>query len=128
GWMEAGMKPDPEDGWMEPMLAEVMRRLEAHDFVSVEVTGEWESEYKLMRRLEDAGHRLIRVWLTAPEDEMVQRLKQRTGPRLAATEEEARGVYRRGAARAAREHWDLILDISGEPRSDDVLSKIGALL
>jgi shikimate kinase len=129
GWMERGITPDPVDGWMQPMLAEVLRRLDTHDRASVEVTGEWESEYKLMRLLEDAGHRVIRVWLTAPEDEAIRRLTQRTRPRrLAATEEEARGVYRRGAARAARARWDLTLDVSGEPRPAEVLEAIGALL
>jgi len=128
-WMEAGLKPDPDDDWLEPMLGEVLRRLEAHARVSVEVTGEWDSEYKLMGRLEEAGHRTVRVWLTAPEDEVIDRLMGRTRPRrLPATEAEGRGVYRRGAERAARERWDLTLDISGAPKPDYVLENVRPLL
>jgi shikimate kinase len=129
GWIEAGLEPDPEDGWLAPMLSEVLRRLEALERVSVEVTGEWESEYTLMRRLAEAGHRVIRVWLTAPEDEVIERLIGRTRPRrLPATEAEARDVYRRGAERAARERWDLTLDVSGEPRPERILENVKPLL
>jgi len=128
-WMEAGLEPDPEDGWLAPMRSEVFRRLDAHARVSVEVTGEWESEYKLIRRLEEAGHATVRIWLTAPEDEVIERLMARTrARRLPATETEARGVYRRGAARAARELWDLTLDVSGEPRPERILEDVKRLL
>jgi gluconate kinase len=129
GWMEAGIEPDPDDGWLEPMRDEVLRRLDTNVSVSVEVTGEWESEYKLMQRLEDAGHRLLRLWLTAPEEEVIERLMNRTRERrLPATELEGRGVYRRGAARAARERWDITLDISGPPNPALLLAEMGKLL
>jgi hypothetical protein len=111
------------------MLSEVLRRLEFHPSVSVEVTGEWESEYRLMRHLEAAGHRLLELWLTAPEDEVIGRLMNRNRERrLLATEAEGRAVYRRGAERAAREHWDLTLDVSGLPQPERILALIGPML
>jgi len=123
-----GATPDPEDGWLAHVLAAVTEALDYHEVVSVEITGAWESDYTLCHHVESIGHEVRRIWITAPLDETLRRLGTRTPPRVPISESEARSLYERGAARAAREHWDAVVDTSGERPTSAVAQVLRRLL
>jgi predicted ABC-type ATPase len=95
--LEKGSGPDLEDGWLEPVQAAVFDALARYPAVSVEVTGSWESDYKLARDAEARGHRVLRVWISAPLEETLARLRTRATRKVPVTETEARSIYERRA-------------------------------
>jgi shikimate kinase len=111
--LENGSGPNPEDGWLEPVQAAVVDALARYPAVSVEVTGSWESDYKLARNAEARGHRVLRLWISAPLEETLARLRTRATRKVPVTETEARSIYERAQERAARERWDATIDTSG---------------
>lgn len=111
--LENGSGPDFEDGWLEPVQAAAFDALARYPAVSVEVTGSWESDYKLARNAEARGHRVLRVWISAPLEETLARLRTRATRKVPVTETEARSTYERAQERAARERWDATIDTSG---------------
>jgi shikimate kinase len=125
---ERGFLPDPRNGWLEPVRAAVLDALVRHRAVSVEITGGWDSDYELMRAVADAGHRVVRIWISAPLDETLARLRDRTTRKVPVTEEEARSTYQQAVTRAAREQWDATIDTSGGERADITASVLRDLL
>jgi shikimate kinase len=119
-----GIHPDPEDGWLDDVERAVVGALLETEAISVEVTGAWESDYKLAQHLEDRGHRVIRVWVIAPRDETIARLKARLARKYPVTEAEARSTYERACARAAREQWDVVLETSGDMQPEPAVEAI----
>ncbi len=119
GLLKEGSRPHPEDGWLEPVRAAVFDALSRYSTVSVEITGGWESDYKLIRSAEERGHRVLRLWLSAPLDETLARLRERRAEKVPVAEPEARATYARALDRAAREHWDASFETAGrqEPES-----------
>jgi shikimate kinase len=115
---ERGSSPDPRDGWLEPVRSAVLDALARHRAVSVEITGGWDSDYELMRAVADGGHRVVRIWISAPLDETLARLRDRTTRKVPVTEAEARSTYQRAVTRAAREQWDATIDTSGDKPTD----------
>ena len=111
--LSAGHIPEPEAGWLIPVERAVFDALAGSDSVSVEATGAWDSDYQLAQDLEAVGHRVIRVWLKAPEETTILRLITRPPKKLPISEADARWIYASSIARAAREHWDLDVDLSG---------------
>jgi hypothetical protein len=96
--------------------------------VSVEITGGWESDYKLIRSAEDHGHRVLRVWISAPLDETLERLRVRPTKKVPVSEGEARATYAQAVSRAAREQWDARFDTSGDEQPDAAASLLRQLL
>jgi hypothetical protein len=78
--------------------------------------------------LEAQGHRVLRVWLTAPEEETLARLKQRIIPRAPTSAEKAHEIYLDAAAIAGQRKWDVIFDTSGEPKPERLVAAFAALL
>jgi shikimate kinase len=126
--LKAGSSPDPDDGWLEPVRAAVFDALARHPAVSVEITGGWESDYKLIRSAEDRGHRVLRVWISAPLDESLKRLGARRTKKVPVSEADARAEYARAISRAAREQWDARFDTSGDEQPDAAASLLRQLL
>jgi predicted kinase len=74
---DRGRRPDPEQGWLEEVEAEVRRAAGEHLLVSVEATGAWDSDWTLADRLGAAGCRVLSVWVTAPLEVTLDRLAHR---------------------------------------------------
>jgi shikimate kinase len=125
---KAGSSPDPDDGWLEPVRAAVFDALSRHAAVSVEVTGGWDSDYKLIRSAADHGHRVLRVWISAPLDKSLERLRMRRTEKVPVSQADARAEYARAVNRAAREQWDARFDTSGDEQPDAAASMLRQLL
>jgi shikimate kinase len=126
--LKTGSIPDPDDGWLEPVRAAVFDALSRHEAVSVEITGGWDSDYKLIRSAEDQGHRVLRVWIFAPLDETLERLGVRRTGKVPVSEGDARATYAQAVSRAAREPWDARFDASGDEQPDAAASMLRLLL
>lgn len=113
-----GEHPDSQDGWLRWVEPAVDRALAEHDVVSVEATGAWESDYRLGEHLERRGHRVVRVWVTASEEESIARLNARTTSKVPVDEAEARRIYSAATLRARRECWDAMIDTAGAPDAE----------
>ena len=55
GLLAIGISPDPEDGWLLPVQEAVLDALALYPAVSAEITGAWDSDYKLARNVERHG-------------------------------------------------------------------------
>jgi shikimate kinase len=126
--LERGSRPDPHDGWLSPVQSAVLDALSRYPAVSAEVTGAWESDYKLIRNVEDAGHRVVRIWICAPLEETLSRLRGRTTRKVQVPEREARATYQQAVDRARSEHWDATIETSGAERPDTAKAVIRRLL
>jgi dephospho-CoA kinase len=126
--VDQGEQPDDGEGWLRWVESAVREALEDHEVVSVEATGAWESDYQLVQLLEDAGHRVVRVWVIAPEEEAMARLKARATGRVAVSNGEARRIYAAASARAEREEWDATIETAGTPVPERPARLLGPLL
>ena len=126
--LETGSRPDPDDGWLEPVQEAVFDALARHPAVSVEITGAWDSDYKLARNVEQRGHLVVRHLLSAPFPETLARLRARTSRKVSVSEAEARSTYFQAEQRTRREHWDARLDTSGTEQPDKAAAVLRQLL
>ena len=108
-WTAQGLKPDPELGWLEPVLKKITSTLETSDTVSVEATGAWNSDWQLADILESAGINVLRIWLNAPEEILIERLRSRPEKRFPVTEAEAKKIYEKATAEARNRSFVLKL-------------------
>ena len=126
--LENGASPDPEDGWLVPVQDAVLDALDRWPAVSAEITGAWDSDYKLARNIERRGHRVVRLLISAPLEETLARLRGRTSRKVPVSEGEARSTYTRAEDRARQEHWDARLDTSGIERPQAAAALLRRLL
>ena len=126
--LEKGSSPDPEDGWLNPVRGAVLDALARYPVVSAEITGAWDSDYKLIRDVRDAGHRATCIWICAPLEETLARLQARATRKVPISETEVRSTYQQAVDRARGEHWDATIETSGAERPDEVKAVIGRLL
>ena len=127
-WRNQGSEPDPHDGWLSQVRDAVVSALREHPAISVEMTGAWESDYKLCVQLEKLGHRVIHTSLIAPEEETISRLQLRRGGRDSTTELEARAIFKSAVARGQNEEWDAVVDMSGPPDAGRIFETYASLL
>src|SRR3954469_18122340 len=73
-----GVRPHPQLGWLPQVEDAVEDALEAGGAVSIEATGAWDSDWQLAQDLEDRGHVVLRVWVSAPLELTLRRLAERT--------------------------------------------------
>ena len=118
--LEKGSSPDPEDGWLNPVRGAVLDALARYPVVSAEITGAWDSDYKLIRDVRDAGHRATCIWICAPLEETLARLQARATRKVPISETEVRSTYQQAVDRARGEHWDATIETSGAERPDEV--------
>ena len=108
-WTSKGLKPDPELGWLEPVLDKIISLLGTSETVSVEATGAWESDWQLADKLESTGINVLRIWLSAPEEILIERLRSRREKRFPVTEAEAKEIYEKATAEAMNRSFVLKL-------------------
>ena len=113
---------------MYPVQGAVLDALDRYPVVSVEITGSWDSDYTLIRNVRDAGHRVVRIWIVAPLEETLSRLRSRTTRKVPVSETEARSIYRQAVDRPRTEHWDATIKTSGAQRPDTARAVIRRLL
>ncbi len=106
-WIAKGLKPDPEVGWLEPVLDKVISLLETSETVSVEATGAWKSDWQLADNLESTGINVLRIWLNAPEEILIERLRSRREKRFPVTEAEAKEIYKKATNEAMNRSFVL---------------------
>jgi hypothetical protein len=123
-----GSSPDPEDGWLQPVQVAVFDALARYPAVSVEITGAWESDYKLAHNVQQRGHRVLRLLISATLEETLARLRTRTSRKVPVSDDEARATYVQARNRARREHWDARLDTSGTEQPDKAATVLRHLL
>jgi shikimate kinase len=107
-----GDRPDPELGWLPQVEDVVERALHTSPAVSVEATGAWASDWQLASDLEDLGHRVLTVWVSAPLELTLRRLAERTAPTVPVTPAEVRAIWTAANDRARTHTFDLVLDTS----------------
>jgi hypothetical protein len=73
--LEQGTSPDPEAGWLQPVQEAVVDALARYRRVSVEITGAWDSDYELAHNIEERGHEVVRLLVSAPLPETLARLR-----------------------------------------------------
>jgi shikimate kinase len=126
--IEQGSTPDPEAGWLHPVQVAVLDALVRYPAVSAEITGAWDSDYELIRNVRDAGHGVMRIWIIAPLEETLARLRGRTSRKVPVSEAEARSTYQQAVDRARVEQWDAAIETSGAEQPETVRAVIGRLL
>jgi len=126
--LSTGQQPDPDVGWLMQVERAVCDALTSSGSVSVEATGAWDSDYQLAHDLEARGHRVIRVWLEAPEETTIARLFARPPKKVPVSEADARSIFAKSTSRAALEQWDLVVDLSGEKDAAHIADLVGAII
>jgi shikimate kinase len=126
--LQKGARPDPHDGWLHPVQGAVLDALAQHPAVSAEITGAWDSDYKLIRNVRDAGHRVASIWIIAPLEETLSRLQSRRTRKVPVSETDARSIYQQSVRRAHHEHWDAAIETSGAEQPGVASAVIGRLL
>ena len=81
-----------------------------HQWVSVEATGAWESDWALADRLEEEGLQVMRVWVAAPLRTTLGRMSSRQSPRVECSPQEAVRLYSAATGRAATERFRAVID------------------
>jgi pimeloyl-ACP methyl ester carboxylesterase/predicted kinase len=126
--LDHGAQPDPEGGWLEPVRAVVFDALTTYPAVSAEITGAWDSDYELADEAEQRGHRVVRLLISAPLDETLQRLRTRTATKVPVSDDEAQVIFARVQDRVPGERWDATLDASGDEQPENVKRVLRELL
>jgi shikimate kinase len=121
-----GQRPDPEQGWLEPVETEIRRAVCDHSLVSVEATGAWDSDWTLADHLTAAGCRVLPVWVTAPLEVTLDRLTRRRSRKVPVSPQEARWIHEEATRRAATRSFAAVIDTAGlpEPGRLDELVKV----
>ena len=122
-----GLRPHPNEGWLEPVTAAVVERARVASAVSIEATGAWESDWQLPDRLAEQGLLVRRIWVWAPLDRTLERLHARSFP-SSVSDEEVRYLHEEATKRARRQTFDLVLDTSARISHADVLKAVGPLI
>ncbi len=123
-WTAKGIKTDPELGWLEPVLDRVILQLETSDTVSVEATGAWKSDWQLADNLESTGIKVLRVWLNAPEEILIERLRSRREKRFPVTEAEAKEIHEKATTEAMNRSFVLKLCTNDNTYEDKAVNTI----
>lgn len=124
--LDRGERPDPEQGWLEPVEIEIRRAVSNHPRVSVEATGAWDSDWTLAERLAVAGWRVLQVWVSAPLEVTLERLARRRSRKVPVSLPEARWIHDAATRRAATRSFTAVIDTAGapEPSRLDELVKV----
>jgi shikimate kinase len=125
--LAAGIRPDPEDGWLVHIEQVLRQALELHEVVSVEATGAWASDWQLLDDLEAANIGVLSVWVCAPLDLTLRRLAARNDPKVPVTSDEARWIWAEATQRARHRRFDLRLN-TGELEEADLLRALVPLV
>jgi len=126
--LSTGQEPDTDVGWLMSVERAVCDVLTTSGSVSVEATGAWDSDYQLAHDLEALGHRVIRIWLKAPEETTIARLIARPPKKVPVSEALDRSIFARCTSRAAREQWHLEVDHSGEKDAELIADLVRAIM
>jgi predicted kinase len=113
--LDGGRLPDPEQGWLAEVEAEVRRVATEHALVSVEATGAWASDWTLADDLAADGYRVVPVWVTAPLEVTLDRLAHRRSDKVPVSPEEARWIHAEATRRAAAHPFAAVVDTTGTP-------------
>jgi predicted ABC-type ATPase len=113
-----GDRPDPQLGWLLQVEDAIERALQTGAAVAVEATGAWDSDWQLTNDLEDRGHRVLTVWVSAPLELTLRRLRERTAPTVPVTQVEARAIWTAANDRARNHTFDLTLDTAAIGQQD----------
>jgi shikimate kinase len=121
-----GVRPHPQLGWLPQVEEAVEGALQAGGAVSIEATGAWDSDWQLAQDLEDRGHTVLRVWVSAPLELTLRRLAERTARKAPVTQAEARAIWTAANDRATRHTFDLTLN-TGEVGEDELPGALAPL-
>jgi hypothetical protein len=83
-------------------------------------------DWRLADALESGGVEVVRVWVWAPKEETLARLRARTGRKVPVSEAER--IYDAACANAASRRFDLRLDTTGELQPHGLADALSALL
>lgn len=122
-----GRSPDPEQGWLAAVEAEVRAATGKYERVSVEATGAWDSDWTLADHLAAAGCRVLSVWVTAPVEVTLDRLAHRRTRKVPVSPREARWIHAEASRRAATHPFTAVVDTAGPPEPsqlDDLLERL----
>jgi hypothetical protein len=126
--MASGVKPHPTDGWLAWIEDAVTDSLRTSPLVSVEVTGAWDSDFELARRLVATGVMVRWVRVRAGLEESLHRLASRTSSKVPTSEDEARWLYRESARRLDQQRFDAVIDTTGHVTREVVVSAVAPIL
>lgn len=128
--LATGAHPHPQLGWLPQVEQEVLSALRNDAAVSVEATGAWNSDWQLADDLTAAGHRVVRVWVSAPCQVTLSRCARRTTVKAPVTVDEARWIHKAASEQARRRAFELVVDTGRCPEAElsRILAPIAALL
>ena len=122
-----GRRPDPEQGWLKEVEAEVSCAAGEHPLVSVEATGAWDSDWMLAGHLAAAGCLVLPVWVTTPLEVTLHRLARRRTCKVPVSSQQARWIQAEATRRAATHTFTAVIDTAGTPEPSR-LNELLALL
>lgn len=99
--LAAGTLPDPELGWLRHVEDAVEAASTLQGVVSVEATGAYDTDWLLLEHLAVTGVRTVPIWVWAPEQVAIERLRERDATaKVAVSEREARRIHRAATKKA----------------------------
>ncbi len=105
-----GVRPHSQLGWLPQVEDAIEAALKASGAVSIEATGAWDSDWQLAQDLEDRGHVVLKVWVSAPLELTLRRLAERTARKAPVTHAEARAIWTAANKQATHHTFDLTLN------------------
>jgi hypothetical protein len=91
-----------------------------------EATGAWDSDWQLAKDLEDLGHVVLTVWVSAPLALTLRRLAERTARKAPVTQAEARAIWTAANDRSRQHTFDLTLN-TGEVGKEELPGALAPL-
>ncbi len=129
GWLAAGIQPHPTEGWLDQVEGTVLAALAEWELLSVEATGAWPCDWQLADDVEHAGHGVHRIWVHAPWQTTLERLRRReSSDRVPASEDEARVIYEAATEQASIHDFDLAIPTAEPLDQQNVVGTVGGLL
>jgi hypothetical protein len=126
--MASGVMPHPTDGWLAWVEDAVTDSLGRFPLLSVEVTGAWDSDFELARRLLARGVMIRWVRVCAGLEESLHRLASRTSSKVPTSEDEARWLYEESARRLDQQRFDAVIDTTGPATREAVVEVVAPIL
>lgn len=122
--LATGGEPDPDWGWLAPVFDAATEALTHYRVISVEATGAWDSDWKLAEDFEQAGVKVLRIWVIARLEVSLERLRLRTTRKVPTSESEARAIYRTARRNAAQVDFDLTFDTTGQREEEEIVCAV----
>lgn len=127
--LSVGTLPDARLGWLRQVEDAVEAALADHAVVSVEATGAYDTDWLLLEHFAETGVRTVPIWVWAPEQVVIERLRERDATaKVAVSEREARRIHRVATTNARERPFVVTFDTSMPLTIAEVVDAVAPLL